>query len=63
VTLVNRSLTEEIFINYGGMAQLNQGITLMRGGGSYEINFSNIYKGAISAISANPAQLTGLEAV
>lgn len=63
VTLVNRSLTDEIFINYGGMAELNKGITLMRGGGSYEINLSNLYRGAISAISANPAQLTGIEAV
>ncbi|MDX2254678.1 MAG: hypothetical protein NW214_04100 [Pseudanabaenaceae cyanobacterium bins.39] len=63
VTLVNRSLTEEIFINYGGMAELNRGITLMRGGGSYEINFSNLYRGAISAISAASANLTGIEAV
>ncbi len=63
VTLVNRSLTQEIFINYGGMAELNKGITLMRGGGSYEINFSNLYRGAISAISENTAALTGIEAV
>ncbi|MBD2150805.1 hypothetical protein H6F44_11835 [Pseudanabaena sp. FACHB-1277] len=63
VTLVNRSLTQEIFINYGSMAELNKGITLMRGGGSYEINFSNIYRGAISAISASNAALTGIEAV
>jgi hypothetical protein len=63
VTLVNRSLTQEIFINYGGMAELNRGITLMRGGGSYEINFSNLYRGAISAISASNAALTGIEAV
>jgi len=47
----------------GGMASLGQGITLMRGGGSYEINLTNLYRGAISAISANPLTLTGIEAV
>jgi hypothetical protein len=62
-TLVNTSLTDEVFINYGGMASLGQGITLMRGGGSYEINLTNLYRGAISAISANPVTLTGIEAV
>jgi hypothetical protein len=63
VTLVNTSLTDEAYINYGGMASLGQGITLMRGGGSYEINLTNLYRGAISAISANPLTLTGIEAV
>ncbi len=63
VTLVNTSLTDEVFINYGGMASLGEGITLMRGGGSYEINLTNLYRGAISAISANPLTLTGIEAV
>jgi len=63
VTLINTSLTDEAYINYGGMASLGQGITLMRGGGSYEINLSNLYRGAISAISANPLILTGIEAV
>jgi hypothetical protein len=56
-------LTDEVFINYGGMAELGKGITLMRGGGSYEINLSNLYRGAISAIAANPLTLTGIEAV
>lgn len=63
VTLVNSSLTEECFINYGSSAELGKGITLIRGGGSYEINLSNLYRGAISAISANPLTLTGIEAV
>jgi hypothetical protein len=63
VTLINTSLTDEAYINYGGMAAMGQGITLMRGGGSYEINLSNLYRGAISAISANPLTLTGIEAV
>lgn len=63
VTLVNRSLTEEVFINYGSSSQMNRGITLMRGGGSYEINMSNLYRGAISAVSSGNASLTGIEAV
>lgn len=63
VTLTNSSLTEEVYINYGSAAELGKGITLMRGGGSYEINLSNLYRGAISAISANSAVLTGIEAV
>lgn len=63
VTLVNNSFVNEAYINYGGMASLGEGITLMRGGGSYEINQSNLYRGAISAISANPLTLTGIEAV
>jgi hypothetical protein len=63
VTLTNTSLTNEVFINYGSSANLGKGITLMRGGGSYEINMQNLYRGAISAISANPAVLTGIEAV
>ncbi len=62
-TLVNRSLVEEVFINYGHSAEIGKGITLMRGGGSYEINLQNLYRGAISAISENPATLTGIEAV
>lgn len=63
VTLTNTSLTTDIHINYGSMAELGKGITLMRGGGSYEINLQNLYRGAISAISASPAVLTGIEAV
>lgn len=63
VTLVNTSLTTEVFINYGSAAELGKGVTLMRGGGSYEINLQNLYRGAISAISASPAIVTGIEAV
>jgi hypothetical protein len=63
VTLVNTSLTTEVFINYGSSAELGKGITLMRGGGSYEINLQNLYRGAISAISTSPAIVTGIEAV
>lgn len=63
VTLTNTSLTTDININYGSSAQLGRGITLMRGGGSYEINLQNLYRGAISAVASNQADLTGIEAV
>ncbi len=62
VTLVNRG-TEDVFISYGPIATLGQGITLMANGGSYEINFSNPYRGAISAIAFGNTHLTGIEAV
>ena len=63
VTLTNPSLTHEVYLNYGSSARLGEGITLMRGGGSYEINLTNLYRGAISAISLAPVNLTGIEAV
>lgn len=63
VTLTNTSLDRDITINYGSSAIHGQGITLMRGGGSYEINFSNPYLGAISAISDGESTLTGIEAI
>lgn len=62
-TLVNRSLTTDCFLNYGAIATLGQGITLMRGGGSYEINLQNPYRGAVSAIASEPCTVTGLEGV
>lgn len=63
LTLVNNSLDRDITINYGAVAQFGREITLMRGGGLYEINKSNPYKGVISAISNGAAILTGLEAI
>jgi hypothetical protein len=63
VTVTNTSLSHEVFLNYGSSAALNQGITLMRGGGSYEINLSNLYRGAISVISSGSANVTGIEAI
>jgi hypothetical protein len=61
-TFINRS-TENIYLSYSPVAQAGKGITLIKGGGSYEINLSNHYKGAISAISEAPAALTGIEGV
>lgn len=61
-TLVNNS-ANDVFLNYGSTAVVNQGITLVKNGGSYEINLTNPYYGVISAISNGTAQLTGIEAV
>lgn len=63
VTLVNRSATASVFINYGTIAEQGKGIALLPGG-SYEINATNPYLGVISAIaSAGSVSLSGLECV
>ncbi|WP_416671545.1 hypothetical protein [Egbenema bharatensis] len=62
-TLVNRSTTATVFINYGNTAVAGQGIALLPGG-SYEINLTNPYEGVISAIAtASGTLLAGLECV
>jgi len=64
LTLVNRSPASTVFLNYGVQAQVGQGIALMPGGGSYEINQTNPYAGIITAISDGAsATLTGLECI
>lgn len=63
VTLVNTSRTHDAYIAYGGVAQRGYGITLVRGGGTHEINLTNLYRGAIAAIADGPVVLTGLEGV
>ncbi|CAN1211905.1 hypothetical protein TUMEXPCC7403_16995 [Tumidithrix helvetica PCC 7403] len=60
-TLTNISPDRAIWLNYGAPAEIGKGITLYPNGGSYEINFSNLYKGSINAISTGNAILTGLE--
>lgn len=64
-TLVNRSETNKIYLNYGAMAELGAGICLQPNGGTYEINLTNPYLGAISAISESSSgvYLSGLECV
>jgi hypothetical protein len=63
-TFVNRSTTAKIYLNYGILAEAGKGICLVPNGGSYEINLSNPYGGAISAIaSAANAELSILECV
>jgi hypothetical protein len=62
-TFVNSSSSQDIFLSYGGIAHQGKGIALLRGGGTYEINKFNPYKGAIAAISTGTAGLVGMEAV
>jgi hypothetical protein len=63
-TFVNKSSDTNIYLSYSPIAQQGKGITLIRGGGSYEINQSNLYKGAVSAIAeSGSGLLTGIEGV
>lgn len=50
-TFVNTHSSNRVFLNYGALATVNQGIALMPNGGSYEINETNPYKGMISAVA------------
>jgi hypothetical protein len=62
-TFINTSLEHEVYLSYNPVAVAGRGITLMRGGGSYEINSSNLYRGAISAVASGAASLSAIEAV
>lgn len=63
LTLTNQG-SEIIWLNYGALAEAERGIALMPNGGSYEINQTNPYQGAIAAISTGiGSSLAGLEAV
>lgn len=64
LTLINRGSSGIIYLNYGNLAEAGKGIALLPNGGSYEINYTNPYKGMISAIAdtAN-SLLSGLECV
>ncbi|OLP18080.1 hypothetical protein BST81_13730 [Leptolyngbya sp. 'hensonii'] len=61
VTLINTSRNYDAYLAYGGVAERGKGITLVRGGGTYEINLTNLYRGSIAAVADGPATLTGLE--
>ena len=50
-TFVNDSDTA-IYLSKSGTAVLNEGIRLNANGGSYEINSTNLYLGALAAISS-----------
>lgn len=50
--IINNS-TVDVTICLGAVATLNVGIILKANGGAYEINNSNLYTGAISAIAAS----------
>jgi hypothetical protein len=62
-TFVNNDANDTVYLSYGAIAETGKGIALMPNGGSYEINSTNLYRGAISAISSGSALLTGLECV
>jgi hypothetical protein len=62
-TFVNNS-NSIVLLSYIPMGNTNGGIMLLPGGGTYEINESNPYKGVIYAkTTSGNAQLTGMEAV
>jgi len=54
--LVNDGV-EDAYITLGPVAFVNRGIRLNNGGGSYEINATNLYQGTISAISTGTPSL------
>jgi hypothetical protein len=63
LVLVNKG-SEPIYINYGLVSTVENGITLMPAGGSYELNTTNLYKGVLSAVSVGSGSvLTGIESV
>lgn len=62
-TFVNHSETQNIYLSYSGIAQQGKGIPLLKGGGTYEINKFNPYRGAIAAIATGASTLVGMEAV
>ena len=62
LTITNMG-TNNVFLNYGLIAENGKGIALVAGGGSYEINSANPYKGAISAIGAGNSTLSLIECV
>lgn len=45
--------TEEIYLAQGAAAVMNEGIRLNRAGGSFEINLTNLFTGAVNAICAS----------
>ena len=51
-TFVNDS-DEVIYLQLGADAALNEGIRLNASGGSYEINHTNLYTGAVNAICSS----------
>lgn len=65
LVITNKSFDVDVTLGFGGISVPEFGITLMRGGGSYEINKTNLYRGAISAIAnqQKTAILTGVEGV
>lgn len=60
--IINISATD-VFLSLSGTATLNKGIPLKAGGGAYEINTTNLYRGVISAIASAATSLLVSEGV
>lgn len=55
--LIINTGTVDVFLSRGGTAVVGRGIVLKAGGSAYEINGSNLYRGAINAISSAATSL------
>ena len=53
----------DVFLSRGGTAVASRGIILKAGGSAYEINGSNLYKGAVNAIASAATSLLVSEGV
>ena len=61
--VVNTSDDADVYLSYSAQAQMGKGIALLRGGGTHEINYANLWQGVISAIATDDGTISGLEAV
>lgn len=61
--LIINTGTVDVFLSRGGTAVAGKGIVLKSGGSAYEINGSNLYKGAITAIASSATNLLVSEGV
>lgn len=61
--LIINTGTVDVFLSRGGTAVAGRGIVLKAGGSAYEINNSNLYKGAINAIASSATSLLVSEGV
>lgn len=53
--------TDDIYLGMGIPAVANRGIRVNNGGGSYEINLMNPWRGSVHAVSAGTPQLLIVE--
>lgn len=61
--LIINTGTTDIYISRSGTTVIGRGILLKAGGSVYEINSTNLYKGAISAIASAATSLLVCEGV
>lgn len=54
--LIQNDSDSTVYLALNAPAVVGQGIRLNAGGGSYEINFINLYTGAVNAITAAGSQ-------